>query len=86
MDAEITKLIAELANDLRPAIAALEAAPAVTNNHHGAHKLRIMRDEIIEKCAQTAEDWWEPGYGDLSPDELLAKVVAAIRALKTQGD
>jgi hypothetical protein len=58
MDAEITKLIAELANDLRPAIAALEAAPAATKHHYGAYMgilNRIARkNKIYAKAAALA--------------------------------
>jgi hypothetical protein len=51
MNAEITKIIADLANDLRPAIAALETAPAATKNHYGAYM------GILNRMARTNKNY-----------------------------
>ncbi len=55
MNAEISKIIDELAADLRPAIARLEAAPAATKGHYGAYM------GIIGRIAQSNK-----GYAKLA--------------------
>jgi hypothetical protein len=37
MNPQVAKLISEMADELRPSIAELEAAPAATMNHYGAY-------------------------------------------------
>jgi hypothetical protein len=61
MPAQLTKLVTELAADLRPSIAALEAAPAATKNHYGAYL------GIIGRIANR-----NPAYGKVAVLALIA--------------